>query len=181
MSWAYITCSGVPNMEGMGGPYPVKGLSPPSRHVPPLQKLFSPPQLFDLKTHLSNILGKCWKISGVYLLDIWGISLEYLRYISSISKVCFWYILHISYIYIATLHLGFSVKLRIWQVPACKMEPRSGIIYWLGPPTHQPPTHPQLSFFYKCCAVSPPQQSKCGVPPSQCMFLPHSAPSWILS
>ena len=27
------------------------------------------------------------------------------------------------------LHLGFSAKLRVWQVPACKMEPRSGIIF----------------------------------------------------
>ena len=26
------------------------------------------------------------------------------------------------------LHLGFSAKLRIWQVPACKMEPQSDII-----------------------------------------------------
>ena len=26
------------------------------------------------------------------------------------------------------LHLGFSAKLRIWQISACKMEPRSGII-----------------------------------------------------
>ena len=25
------------------------------------------------------------------------------------------------------LHLGFSAKLKIWQVPACKMEPRSGM------------------------------------------------------
>ena len=25
------------------------------------------------------------------------------------------------------LHLGFSAKPRIWQVPACKMEPRSGM------------------------------------------------------
>ena len=25
-------------------------------------------------------------------------------------------------------HLGYSAKLRIWQVSACKMEPRSGII-----------------------------------------------------
>ena len=39
------------------------------------------------------------------------------------------------------LHLGFSAKLRIWQVSACKMEPRSGIISWFGPPTHPPPTH----------------------------------------
>ena len=36
------------------------------------------------------------------------------------------------------LNLGFSAKLRIWQVPACKMEPRSGIISWKN---HQP-THP---------------------------------------
>ena len=55
------------------------------------------------------------------------------------------------------LHLGFSVKLRIWQVPACKMEPQKGII---GPP----PTYPQLSFFFQCCTVSPLQQSMCGVP-----------------
>ena len=34
------------------------------------------------------------------------------------------------------LHLGFSAKLRIWQVPACKMEPRSGYIMQWGPPTH---------------------------------------------
>ena len=26
------------------------------------------------------------------------------------------------------LHLRFSAKLRVWQVPACKMEPRSGMI-----------------------------------------------------
>ena len=26
------------------------------------------------------------------------------------------------------LHLGFSAKLRIWQVPTCKMEPQSGFI-----------------------------------------------------
>ena len=37
------------------------------------------------------------------------------------------------------LHLGFSAKLRIWQVSACKMEPRSGNISWKNhPPTHPP-------------------------------------------
>ena len=44
------------------------------------------------------------------------------------------------------------------------MEPRSGYIMQLGPPYH-PPTHPpphqleirRLSFFFQCCAVSPPQ------------------------
>ena len=34
------------------------------------------------------------------------------------------------------LHLGFSAKLKIWQVPACIMEPRSGYIMQLGPTTH---------------------------------------------
>ena len=29
------------------------------------------------------------------------------------------------------LHRGFSAKLRIWQVPTCKMEPQSGIIITL--------------------------------------------------
>ena len=29
------------------------------------------------------------------------------------------------------LHVGFSAKLRIWQAPTCKMEPRSGIIIML--------------------------------------------------
>ena len=37
------------------------------------------------------------------------------------------------------LHLRFSAKLKIWQIPACKMEPRSGYIMQLEPPT-QPPT-----------------------------------------
>ena len=30
----------------------------------------------------------------------------------------------------AQLHLWFSAKPRIWQVPACKMEPQCGIIIW---------------------------------------------------
>ena len=43
------------------------------------------------------------------------------------------------------LHLGLSTKLRIWQVPVCKMEPQSGFIMYqklhTDPPT-RPPTHP---------------------------------------
>ena len=35
---------------------------------------------------------------------------------------------------------GFSAKLEIWQVPACKMEPHCGIILM------RPPTHPQTIF-----------------------------------
>ena len=56
------------------------------------------------------------------------------------------------------LHLGFSAKLRIWQVPTCKMEPRSGIIITLVMIS-------PCSSYYKPLLLS----------------LPHSAPSWILS
>ena len=38
------------------------------------------------------------------------------------------------------LHLGFLAKLRIWQVPACKMEPRSGYISGKKPATQPPAT-----------------------------------------
>ena len=43
-------------------------------------------------------------------------------------------------LFIATLglHLGFSAKLRILQVLSCKMEPLSGMIMYLQPPTHAP-------------------------------------------
>ena len=57
--------------------------------------------------------------------------------------------------------LGFSVKLRILQVPACKMEPPSGIISCKNPthtPTH-PPTHPPPMLERpESCAVSPTDQ-----------------------
>ena len=59
------------------------------------------------------------------------------------------------------LHLGFSARLRIWQVSAYKMEPRSGSII-IGPAT-QPPTQPStelvicnLAPVQKVCEVSPP-------------------------
>ena len=42
------------------------------------------------------------------------------------------------------LHLGFSAKLRILQVPACKMEPQSGNISWKN---HPATTHPPYGFF----------------------------------
>ena len=41
------------------------------------------------------------------------------------------------------LHLGFSAKLKNWQVPACKIEPRSGII--LRKPTHPTTRSPSFS------------------------------------
>ena len=56
------------------------------------------------------------------------------------------------------LYLRFSAKLKIWQIPACKMEPQSGYIMQLGPPTHQPHRISWKSeAFFKCCAVSPLQ------------------------
>ena len=57
------------------------------------------------------------------------------------------------------LHLEFSAKLRIWQVSACKMEPRSGTKI-SGPPTN-PATQPSTELVICTgtlflCAVSPP-------------------------
>ena len=93
------------------------------------------------------------------------------------------------------LHLGFSAKLRIQQVLACKMEPRSGIIFCKNRPDRPDPTDQPVQFkdllflsmlcgvptpivplINKVCAVSPPnsshnQESMCGVPPSQYMFV----------
>ena len=48
------------------------------------------------------------------------------------------------YVYYHTrLHLWFSAKLRIWQVPACNMETRSGIIFCKNRPNTSRP-HPTL-------------------------------------
>ena len=62
------------------------------------------------------------------------------------------------------LHFGFSAKLGIWQVPACKMEPRSGYIFWQNRPGGQPLNHMDVRswnllgfLFFQCCAISPPQ------------------------
>ena len=38
------------------------------------------------------------------------------------------------------LHLGFLAKLKVWQIPACKMELQPGIIL-LKPPTLPPAAH----------------------------------------
>ena len=101
-------------------------------------------------------------------------------------------------------------KAEIWQVPACKMEPRSGYKMQLGPPTHH--HHHRISWkslleaqqcwksgsfnVVRCPHpnCSPHQQSMCSVPPFQYMFilcgvpphwssvpLPHLAMYWILS
>ena len=38
-----LICAGLPNIGGMGGLYPMKGLSPPSRPALPSQKILVPP------------------------------------------------------------------------------------------------------------------------------------------
>ena len=48
---------------------------------------------------------------------------------------------------IATLGSILDSQLRIWQVPACKMEPQRGIIF-LTPTTHPPATR-SPSFSYR--------------------------------
>ena len=50
------------------------------------------------------------------------------------------------------LHLGYSARLRIWQVPTCKMEPRSGIIVLINHPTTHPPAGQTC---HQDCAMSP--------------------------
>ena len=46
------------------------------------------------------------------------------------------------------LHLGFSAKMRIWQVAACKMEPQRGIVLDQKPPTHPPTHHPPAGHLF---------------------------------
>ena len=74
------------------------------------------------------------------------------------------------------LHLGYSAKLRIWQVSACKMEPQSGTIITLELASH-PASQPAVYLLWlsQCCAVSPPQlfppsMKYVRCPPSQYMF-----------
>ena len=53
------------------------------------------------------------------------------------------------------LHLGFSAKLGIWQVPTCKMEPRSGIIFCLNRPTSRPAGRPPDHLNFKAEGKAP--------------------------
>ena len=83
------------------------------------------------------------------------------------------------------LHLGFSAKLRIWQVSACKMEPRSGIILLMvtiscgGAGSQSLSKIPYQQLCLKFCAVSPPKYEhvinfSCAVSPPF-VLLPSSA------
>ena len=89
------------------------------------------------------------------------------------------------------LNLGFSFKLRIWQVPACKMEPQRGIILMKPPTRHPQPIFSNRSNDYwgpvLMCGVPywPPVQKVCVVPPPPSYWHPVqkicTALSWILS
>ena len=60
---------------------------------------------------LEGCLKDVWKMSGRCLEGVWKVSGRFLE------GVCH-----------TRIHLGFSAKLIIWQVPTCNMEPRSGNI-----------------------------------------------------
>ena len=57
-----------------------------------------------------------------------------------------------SFVYCFTRrHLGFPAMLKIWQVPACKMEPKRGIIFWRNffpPAPAAAPTSPVVIILY---------------------------------
>ena len=69
------------------------------------------------------------------------------------------------------LHLGFSANLRIWQVPACKMEPQRGIILTKPPATRRTPFSNRSNDYWEpvlMCGVPPywpPVQKVCAVSP----------------
>ena len=99
------------------------------------------------------------------------------------------------------LHLGFSAKLSIWQVSACKREPQNGIIFCKRRPNQtQPPSSIFLSMLcgvptpnWQVCMVSPDpefvfspncslhQESMCGVPPPRIHFSLRCPPHVVLS
>ena len=90
-------------------------------------------------------------------------------FLTLLSNLCPCYHSHLYLLYFHTrLHLGFSAKLRIWQVSACKMEPQSGTIITLelaSQPTSSVPTliismlcgvpTPIVPSLNEVCAVSP--------------------------
>ena len=130
-----------------------------------------------------------WKVSFLKFLDsIWKVSDHCLGdtfkmfYVSPILYLGDLYCCH------TRLHLGFSAKLRICKFHLARWSNKVVLFPDLDHP--KPPTHPQLNFFFLCCAMSSPklflpstkyvrcphpmcysrQQSMCGVPPSQYTF-----------
>ena len=103
--------------------------------------------------------------------------------ISWLTNLTNWKTMYRSQRYCHTrLHFGFSAKLGIWQVPACKMEPRSGIIFCKNPTRPDPTTQSSLGtcFFFQCCAVSPPQFFPPSIKYVRQYFLKKNLVLWLL-
>ena len=110
-----------------------------------------------------------YNISGFYSFttdSLLSVSTNHLHLHTVVNVVLF----QLSYCH-TRLHLGFSAKLRVWQVPACKMEPRSGLISCKNRPD---PTRPdqtlQLSFSFNVVRCphpncSPHRECMCRVSP----------------
>ena len=115
-----------------GGPYPMKGSTPPIKDCPPIKNFVRPPNWVIGSPHLTKFVGalhiqffnSCYVFSKI-------------RSDSQVLEINITHCCH------TRLHLGFSAMLKIQQVSACKMEPQSGMIMYLGPTTQTPqPTHP---------------------------------------
>ena len=90
-------------------------------------------------THDEHIIPYCIKWLK------WSSQFSFILKNFLLPKVCFFATLGV--------HLGFSAKLRIWQVSACKMEPQNGfmILAWTTP---HPPT--AKIFLSMLCGVPTP-------------------------
>ena len=86
------------------------------------------------------------------------------------------------------LHPGFSAILKIWQIPACKMEPQGGYIMQLEPPTASvwnqkiclflsmlwsvsTPIVPPINRVYMQCPALPLYVLLCSLPASPNLYL----------
>ena len=103
-------------------------LSPPTMSVPtfyicPHQSCLSPPIILFADKPFLNLecLGNV-RVCLECFSRVFGQGLEGSMVSLSLRKGHFTW-----------LHLGSSARLKIWQVPACKMEPQSGIISCKNP------------------------------------------------
>ena len=96
-------------------------------------------------THPHRIsLEDAWKVILGCLECFWGVWKVFRWFLKSVWKVSEWCLEGVWTVSWRNLDGVWKVS-EIWQVPACKMEPRNGYIMQLEPPTHpstRPPTHP---------------------------------------
>ena len=96
-------------------------------------------------TYKGYHVSVCLSIFVLWACWVWATSLDLVTCHGSGSDYT-----HFCPVATLGLHLGFSAKLRTWQVSACKMEPRSGTI--ITDRTSQPPSR-HLTLFFQCCVV----------------------------